>query len=69
MVEEVSAMSLPANQARYRMYRQFTHLRYGTLGSGVRKELCDCVQDLVMQEFPVERGMRRTGFVVIGSDE
>ena len=69
MVEEVSAMSLPANQSRYSMYRQFTHLRYGTLGSGVRKELCDCVQELVMHEFPVASGSTRRGFVAVSNDE
>ena len=69
MVQEVIEMSLPANQSRYSMYRQFTHLRYGTLGSGVRKELCDCVQDLIMQEFPVTAGTTRRGFVAVVNDE
>jgi len=62
-------MSLPNNQSRYKIYRKYTHMKYGSLGTGVRREVDECVQDLIMQEFPVERGMRRTGFVVIGSDE
>ena len=66
---QVEQMSLPNNQARYKVYRQYTHMKYGSLGTGVRREVDVCVQDLIMQEFPVERGMRRTGFVVIGSDE
>ena len=69
MVQEVSQMGLPANQSRYSMYRQFTHLRYGTLGSGVRKELCGCVQDLVMREFPVAAGTTRRGFMAVRNEE
>ena len=69
IVQEGSQMGLPANQSRYNMYRQFAYLRYGTLGSGVRKELCDCVQDLIMQEFPVTAGTTRRGFVAVQNDE
>ena len=63
MVEEVSEMGLPANQSRFNMYRRFTNLRYGTLGAGVRKELCDCVQALVLHEFPIAKGTTKRGFM------
>ena len=43
-------------------------MKYGSLGTGVRREVDVCVPDFIMQEFPIERDMRRTGFVVIGSD-
>ena len=68
-LEEVKQMSLPSNQSRYKMYRWSTNMKYGSLGTGVRKEVDECVQDFIMQEFPVEKGMRRTGFIGIGSDK
>ena len=69
MVEEVSQMALPSNQSRYRMYSQYTKMKYGSLGSGVRKEVDRCVQYLIIQEFPVAVGKRKRGFLVIVNDE
>ena len=44
-------------------------MKYGSLGSGVRKEVDQCVQDMVIQEFLVAVGKRKRGFVAIVNDE
>ena len=62
-------MGLPADRSRYMMYHQYTHIKYGSLGSGARKEVDQCVQDLVIQEFPVAVDKRKRGFVAILNDE
>ena len=63
MFEEVDAMGVPSNQKRYMMYRQFIHVKHGSLGNRVRRKLCDCVQELIVLHFPVAAGKRKRGFV------
>ena len=65
MFEEISQMGVPPNQKRYLMYRQFTQLKYVSLGNRLRRKLDDRVQELIVCHFPVEAGKRKRGFVAI----
>ena len=62
MYDEVAQMEVPHNQKRYTMYRQFTTVKYGSLGNGNRRKLDDCVQELIVIYFPVDAGKRKRGY-------
>ena len=44
------------------MYKRFTFTKYGALGSKQRRKVDACVQELIVNTFPVERGKRKRGF-------
>ena len=62
MYDEVAQMEVPHNQKRYTMYRQFTTVKYGSLGNGNRRKLDDCVQELIVPYFPLVAGKRKRGY-------
>ena len=63
LTEASSTGSVNHNNKRFMMYRRFTFLKHGQLGSNVRRRICGCVTDLIVSTFPVEAGKRRRGFV------
>ena len=62
MYDEVAQMGVTNNQKRYTVYRQFTTVKYDSLGNGNRRKLDDCVQELIVTHFPVEAGERKRGY-------
>ena len=62
LLEEVAIKNKCANQKRFIMYRQFTWIKHGRFNTNVRHQLCECVQELILLNFPVEKGKRKRGY-------
>ena len=63
LFEEVSLLDKMNNEKRYSMYRRYTSLKHGPLGSKDRREIDDCVSSLIYRTFPIEVGKRKRGFI------
>ena len=61
-LNEVALLEMMPDQKRFQMYRRFTFIKHGNLGSGVRRKLDDCVQELIVAVFPVTAGKRKRGY-------
>ena len=62
LLGEVALIDWKQNEKRYAMYKKFTVIKYGALGSKQRGKLDECVQELIVNTFPVEHGKRKRGF-------
>jgi len=62
MLSDVALLQIANDKKRYNMYRRFTFMRHSSLGSGVRRKLDECVQELIVETFPVESGKRKRGY-------
>jgi len=61
-LNEVSLLDIMPDQKRFQMYRRFTFIKHGNLGGGVRRKLDNCVQELIVDVFPVTAGKRKRGY-------
>ena len=61
-LNEVALLDIMPDQKRFQMYRRFTFIKHGNLGSGVRHKLDDCMQELIVAAFPVTAGKRKRGY-------
>ena len=61
-LEEAVAEDKRPNQKHFIVYRQFTWIKHGRLGTHVRRQLCECVQELILLNFPVEKGKKKRSY-------
>ena len=69
MVEFVKLLHIEPHQKRFQMYSKFNFEQYGFCGSGMRHKVGDCVQELILTNFPVVLGKRKRGYRSAGNDE
>ena len=69
MIEYVNLLDMKPNQKRFQMYRKFIWERYGGCGTNMRHKVDDCVQELILDNFPVEKGKRKRGYRSAGNHE
>ena len=62
ILNEVALLQIANDKKRYQMYRRFTFMKHSSLGSRVRRKLDNCVQELIVGNFPVEAGKRKRGY-------
>ena len=61
-IDRVSEAMMPNNKKRKYVYRCFVRRKWGYLDEGERKQICDCVLQLVRRFFPVPAGDEPMGF-------
>ena len=62
MVQEANDYDNLNNEKRFTTYRSFSYMKWGRMGTGNRRKLCDCVQKFILEHFPVDKGKRKRGF-------
>ena len=65
MLQDVGLHDGSIKELRFIMYRKFTLLKHGLLGKKNRREICYCVNDIILHTFPLEKGQRKCGFEAI----
>ena len=59
LLAEAASRDVIVNEKRHMMYVRFIRMKYGLLGTGNMRKLCGCVQELILEHFPVEKGKRK----------
>ena len=62
-IDKISETNWPNNKKRKYVYKHFIRRKWGYLREGQRKEICDCVLQLVRRFFPVPAGDEPMGFM------
>ena len=69
MVKYVKLLYMEPHQKLLQMYSKFTFEKYGFCGSDMRHKVDDCVQEVILTNFPVAAGKRKSGYRSAGNDE
>ena len=69
MLEYVRLLEIQPHQKCFQMYSKFTLEKYGVCGTGMRHKVDDCLQELIITNFPVAAGKRKRGYRSAGNDE
>ena len=59
LLAEAASRDVMTKEKIYMMYRRFTRMKYGSMGTENRRKLCGCVQELIIEHFPVEKVERK----------
>ena len=59
---EVAVSDKRPNQKRFDLYHRFTWIKHMHLGRCVRCQIFECVQELILVKFHVEKGERKRGY-------
>ena len=68
ILAEVAVMNCKLYQIRFTMYKRFTFMKYGVLGSELRCRVNECVQELIVLNFPVEAGKRKRSYNFLSNE-
>ena len=68
MLVEVAMMNGEPDQKSFTMYKMFEFVKHGVLGSKLRYNMDECVQELIISTFPVKAGKRKRSFKSLSNE-